>query len=56
LAEFEELVAQGKIHYFVGGSGGFGNRNGTSNEIATWVAENFTARTVGNTTVYDLTS
>ncbi|GAB2635795.1 ArnT family glycosyltransferase [Kribbella swartbergensis] len=55
LAEFQKLVAQGKIHYFVGG-GGFGGRGGTSNEIATWVAENFQARTVGNTTVYDLTS
>lgn len=57
LAEFKELVAQGKIHYFIGGSGGFGGgRNGTSNEIATWVAETFQSQTVGNTTVYDLTT
>jgi 4-amino-4-deoxy-L-arabinose transferase-like glycosyltransferase len=58
LAEFKELVAQGKIHYFIGGGGGGfgGGRNGTSSEIATWVAQNFQAQTVGNTTVYDLTT
>jgi len=58
LAEFKQLVAQGKIHYFIGGGGGGfgGGRNGTSNEIATWVAQNFQAQTVGNTTVYDLTT
>ena len=59
LAEFEQLVAQGKIHYFVGGGGmggGFGGRGGTSSEISTWVSENFTAQTVGSTTVYDLST
>ncbi|TDD15379.1 glycosyltransferase family 39 protein [Kribbella turkmenica] len=57
LAEFQELVAQGKIHYFVGGGGGMGGgRGGTSIEIAAWVAENFQSRTVGNATVYDLTN
>ncbi|HET6740365.1 MAG TPA: glycosyltransferase family 39 protein [Kribbella sp.] len=61
LAEFKQLVAQGKIHYFVGSSaggfgGGPGGRGGTSNEISTWVSENYTAQTVGNTTIYDLSS
>jgi 4-amino-4-deoxy-L-arabinose transferase-like glycosyltransferase len=57
LDEFKELVAQGKVHYFIGsGGGGMGGRNGTSSEIATWVAENFQAQTVGSTTVYDLTT
>ncbi len=57
LAEFKDLVAQGKIHYFIGsGGGGMGGRSGTSSEIATWVSENFTATTVGSTTVYDLTT
>jgi hypothetical protein len=57
LAEFKELVAQGKVHYFIGSSGGgMGGRSGTSSEIATWVAENFQAQTVGSTTVYDLTT
>jgi len=57
LAEFKELVAQGKVHYFVGGDGrGFGGgRTGTSSEISTWVSENFQAQTVGTSTVYDLT-
>ncbi|MFC8454364.1 glycosyltransferase family 39 protein [Kitasatospora sp. NPDC057223] len=35
-----------------GGMGG----SSESNEIATWVASNFTARTVGTATVYDLTA
>ncbi len=62
LAEFKELVAQGKIHYFIGsGGGGFGGgfgggRGGTSNEIATWVADNFQSQTVGSTTIYDLST
>ncbi|MEU4190422.1 glycosyltransferase family 39 protein [Kribbella sp. NPDC026611] len=58
LAQFKELVAQGKIHYFVGsGGGGFGgNRGGTSSEIATWVAQNFQSQNVGNTTIYDLST
>jgi 4-amino-4-deoxy-L-arabinose transferase-like glycosyltransferase len=59
LTEFQELVAQGKVHYFIGsgGGGGFGGgRGGTSSEISTWVAENFTAQTVGSSTIYDLSS
>ncbi len=58
LAEFQQLVAQGKVHYFIGsGGGGFGGgRGGTSSEISTWVAQNFQAQTIGNTTIYDLTT
>ncbi len=56
LAEFQELVAQGKIHYYIGSGGGMGGRSGTSSEIAAWVADNFQAQTVGSTTVYDLTT
>ncbi|MFB6725487.1 glycosyltransferase family 39 protein [Kribbella sp. NPDC056345] len=58
LAEFKELVAQGKVHYFVGSSrGGFGGaRGGASSDITTWVSQNFKAQTVGTTTVYDLTT
>ena len=64
LAEFQQYVADGKIHYFIGGGGmGGGGRggNGTSTggsnystQIAEWVAANYTATTVGSTTVYDL--
>ncbi len=57
LAQFQQYVAEGKIHYFLGG-GGFGSRGGssTSTEIADWVAATFESQTVGNATVYDLTS
>ena len=58
LAQFEKLVAQGKIHWFIAGGGmGGGPGGGTSStsSIATWVANHFTARTVGGQTVYDLT-
>ena len=60
LAQFQALVAQGKVHYFLGsGGGGFGAQNGGSTEsasIASWVASTFTATTVGSQTVYDLTA
>jgi hypothetical protein len=55
LAEFQQLVALGKVHYFIG-SGGFGGRDGMSSDISTWVRENFQAQTVGGTTIYDLTT
>ena len=58
LAEFEQYVADGEIHYFIGGSG-FGQSMGGSNsssEIASWVADNFTATTVDGVTVYDLST
>jgi 4-amino-4-deoxy-L-arabinose transferase-like glycosyltransferase len=60
LAQFQQYVTDGKIHYFIGGGfGGRGNDSSGSNDssqIATWVAANFTAQTIGNTTVYDLTA
>lgn len=59
LDEFQDLVAQHKIHYYVGGSESGGQQNGGSNssaEIATWVAATFTAQTIGSTTLYDLSS
>jgi 4-amino-4-deoxy-L-arabinose transferase-like glycosyltransferase len=61
LAQFKAYVAAGKIHYFIGsGGGGFGGaaRGGSSSSsaIASWVAANYTATTIGGTTVYDLTS
>jgi DNA-binding response OmpR family regulator len=53
LARFEQLVAARKIHYYVSGAGPGG---GGSDEIASWVAANFSSTTVGGATVYDLTS
>ena len=57
LALFQQYVAEGTVHYFLGG-GGFGNQNGGSNDsqaISQWVEASFTATTVGGVTVYDLT-
>jgi 4-amino-4-deoxy-L-arabinose transferase-like glycosyltransferase len=59
LAAFQALVAQGKVHYFLGGGNGGGpgmGSSGTSAQITAWVAATFTAQTVGGVTVYDLTS
>lgn len=56
LAEFQRLVARGEIHYYLaGGLGGPGGDSGTGSQITDWVEQNFTARTVNNTTLYDLT-
>lgn len=58
LAQFQQLVASGQIHYFIAG-GMHGQQNGGSDsasQIGEWVAANFTATTVGSTTVYDLTA
>ena len=58
LEQFKAHVAAGEIHYFIGG-GNFGGQNGGSgaaSEIASWVQQNYTATTVGGTTVYDLTA
>jgi 4-amino-4-deoxy-L-arabinose transferase-like glycosyltransferase len=57
LAQFQQYVAAGKIHYFAAG-GGFGGQNGGSNassQIASWVEQNFTSVTIGGSTFYDLT-
>ncbi len=61
LAQFEQWVAEGRIHYFIAqGSGGFGGGisagGSTSSQISTWVEDTFTAKTVDGVTVYDLTT
>ncbi|KRF26465.1 glycosyltransferase family 39 protein [Phycicoccus sp. Soil803] len=69
LAQFQQYVADGDIHFFAGGgsvnsaaSGGAGGGpgggmggSGTGSEIAEWVAANFTQVTIGGSTFYDLT-
>jgi len=62
LAQFQQYVHAGKIHYFIGGGrfggGGFGGpgaTSSTSSAISSWVSANFTSRTVGGVTIYDLT-
>ncbi|MEV0127604.1 glycosyltransferase family 39 protein [Dactylosporangium sp. NPDC050688] len=57
LERFQQYVAAGEIHYFIGGAGVGGRSNGGSSvsaEITAWVAANYTAQTVGGVTVYDL--
>lgn len=55
LAQFKQYVADGEVHYFIGGgSGGMNAGGSTSSEISTWVSENFTAQTVDGVTIYDL--
>ncbi|WHU46691.1 glycosyltransferase family 39 protein [Gordonia sp. L191] len=51
LDEFKKMVSEGKIAYYIGGSGG---GPGGNSEISTWVSQNFTATTVGGQTVYKL--
>ncbi|MFE6995899.1 ArnT family glycosyltransferase [Microbacterium sp. NPDC057659] len=53
LAQFQQYVDDGRIHFFIAG-GGMGMGGGNS-EIQSWVEANFTAQTVGGVTVYDLT-
>ncbi|MEE4541197.1 glycosyltransferase family 39 protein [Streptomyces sp. V4-01] len=59
LAQFQKDVTEGRIHYFIGGGGmgggGMGG-SGTATGITSWVQAHYTAKTVGSTTVYDLTS
>ncbi len=59
LEQFQQYVADGRIHYFIasgggGGRGGMGAGGSTSTEISTWVSESFTASTVDGVTIYDL--
>ncbi len=55
---FKKLVAEGRVHWFIGGGGMGGGMGGSSfsSEIASWVESTYTAKTVGSTTMYDLTA
>ncbi|WP_030559823.1 glycosyltransferase family 39 protein [Streptomyces aureocirculatus] len=67
LARFKSLVADGRIAYFIAGNasgngsgGGVGTGLGPAGEgdaarITSWVTENFTKVTAGDSTFYDLT-
>jgi 4-amino-4-deoxy-L-arabinose transferase-like glycosyltransferase len=60
LNQFQQYVAEGKIHYLISdgpamaGPGGFGEN--TAQQITQWVAATFTATTVAGVTVYDLSA
>jgi hypothetical protein len=67
LAQFQQYVAAGQISYLVacggggfgggggGGGGGFGGGRSAASQIVAWVQANYTATTVGGSTVYKLT-
>ncbi|MEU8900732.1 glycosyltransferase family 39 protein [Nocardia sp. NPDC048505] len=54
LREFQDYVAQHRIHYFLGGDS-HGRGSGTAAQITEWVREHFTATVVDGVTLYDLT-
>lgn len=61
LDEFKAYVAQGLIRYYIASGGMGGGMGGTqmgsssaASEIAEWVAQNYTAQTIGDTIIYDL--
>jgi 4-amino-4-deoxy-L-arabinose transferase-like glycosyltransferase len=60
LAQFEQYVQQGKIHYFIAGGRGGGGGGSTAtadaaSQITSWVESHFTAQTVSGQTIYNLT-
>jgi 4-amino-4-deoxy-L-arabinose transferase-like glycosyltransferase len=58
LEQFQQLVAEGRVHYFVGEAGRSNTDSGGSDEahrIGLWVEANFTPVAIDDTTIYDLT-
>jgi 4-amino-4-deoxy-L-arabinose transferase-like glycosyltransferase len=60
LAQFQKLVADGQVHYYVADGQGFigstAANTSTAYAIQQWVSTTFAAQTIGTSTVYDLTS
>jgi hypothetical protein len=57
LAQFEKLVSEHKIHYFVGqNQASFGGGTGDAAQITAWVQKHYTSQTIAGITVYNLTS
>ncbi|MGU3432348.1 glycosyltransferase family 39 protein [Actinomycetes bacterium M1A6_2h] len=55
LAQFQQYVADGQIHWFIAGGGMMGGSStGTSAEITSWVEANYTSQVVDGVTLYDL--
>ena len=61
LEQFQQYVADGRIHYFIAGGGGLGfggigggGGEGAATEITDWVAATYASQTVDGVTVYDL--
>ncbi|WP_199191707.1 ArnT family glycosyltransferase [Amycolatopsis sp. CA-126428] len=58
LAQFQEYVASGQIHYFLGEGMSMQGNSGSdaAQQIADWVASRYQASTVDGVTIYDLTA
>ena len=62
LQQFQDYAAHGRIHYFIGRPeqmrGGPGSRDRTSaaSEITRWVQQHYSATTIGELPIYDLTT
>lgn len=56
LGQFQEMVRNGQIHYFVAAGRMMRGETGSdaAHQIAEWVAENYTATTVAGATLYEL--
>ncbi|CAN5513349.1 glycosyltransferase family 39 protein [soil metagenome] len=61
LAQFQQYVSEGQVHYFIAGNehgrgpgGPGGDDNNAASQITEWVKQNFAAQTMGGSTVYDL--
>jgi 4-amino-4-deoxy-L-arabinose transferase-like glycosyltransferase len=57
LAQFRQYVADGKVHWFIGGGTGMRSDGGSnsSQQIASWVTATFPSTTVDGVILYDLT-
>ncbi|RVW00685.1 glycosyltransferase family 39 protein [Rhodococcus xishaensis] len=57
LEQFQQYVAESRIHYFIAGGTdqGGGGARGTASQITEWVQSEFTPVTVDGVTIYDLT-
>ena len=58
LAQFQQYVANGQIHYFLGEGMSMQGTSGSdaAQQIADWVAAHYQSSTVDGVTVYDLTA
>jgi 4-amino-4-deoxy-L-arabinose transferase-like glycosyltransferase len=58
LAQFQQYVASGQIHYFLGEGMSMQGNSGSDSaqQIAEWVASRYQASTVDGVTIYDLTA
>ncbi|MEU4523165.1 glycosyltransferase family 39 protein [Amycolatopsis sp. NPDC024027] len=58
LAQFQQYVASGRIHYFLGEGMSMQGNSGSdaAQQIAEWVASRYEASTVDGVTIYDLTA